>query len=84
LLIYKLFVSTIPMSTTWVFLGVIGGIEIYISLMRKKKKHVHKKQALWLVGKDMLYALIGLLISVILAVAVNPKIREDLGNYFGL
>jgi hypothetical protein len=84
LLIYKLFISTVPMSTTWVFLGVIGGREIAISLMRKKKKNTHKKKALFLVGKDMLYALIGLLISIILAIAVNPKIREDLGNYLGL
>lgn len=37
LLIYKLFISTVPMSTTWVFLGVIGGREIAISLARKKK-----------------------------------------------
>ncbi len=84
LLIYKLFISTVPMSTTWVFLGVIGGREIAISLMRKKKKSVHKKQALFLVGKDMLYALIGLAISIILAIAVNPKIREDFGHYIGL
>ena len=84
LLIYKLFISTVPMSTTWVFLGIIGGREIAISLMRRKKKDVHKKKALFLVGKDMLFALIGLLISIILAIAVNPKIREDLWNYLGI
>lgn len=84
LLIYKLTVSTVPMSTTWVFLGVIGGREIAISLMRKKKKHAHKRTALLLVGKDMLYALIGLTISLILAMAVNPQIREDVLRSLGL
>ncbi len=38
LLIYKLFISTVPMSTTWVFLGVIGGREIAVSLARSQER----------------------------------------------
>lgn len=46
LLIYKLFISTVPLSTTWVFLGVIGGREIAVSLARNKKGTEHKITAI--------------------------------------
>jgi len=80
LLIYKLFISTVPMSTTWIFLGIIGGREIAISLARKKKGTRHKKKALQLTLKDFGSAMLGLLISVILAAGANPAIRQDLIN----
>lgn len=78
LLIYKLFISTIPMSTTWVFLGIIGGREIAVSLARKKKGKKHKKKAVYLIGRDLAYALIGLIISVALASGANPAIRNEI------
>ena len=81
LLIYKLFISTVPMSTTWVFLGVIGGREIAISLARNKTGLKHKKRALFLIGRDFGYALIGLFISVALAIGANPGIRRALFQY---
>lgn len=82
LLIYKLFISTVPMSTTWVFLGVIGGREIAVNLSRNKRGKRHKKKALRFIFKDFSYALIGLLISVILASAANTAIREEIIRYF--
>jgi len=81
LLIYKLFVSTIPMSTTWVFLGTIGGREMAVSLSRKKKGFKHKSKALKMLGKDFLYATIGLVISVALASGANPTIRNKIIDY---
>lgn len=78
LLIYKLFISNVPMSTTWIFLGIIGGREIAISLARKKKGSRHKKKALRLTLKDFGSAMLGLLISVALAAGANPGIRQDL------
>jgi hypothetical protein len=81
LLIYKLFVSTVPMSTTWVFLGTIGGREIAVSLARKKDGFKHKRKALRIIGKDFLYASIGLLISVVLAAGANPTIRREVISY---
>jgi hypothetical protein len=80
LLIYKLFISTVPMSTTWVFLGIIGGREIAISLSRKKKGNKHKKKAVKMIGKDFLYAMIGLLVSIILAASGNASIRSEIYN----
>lgn len=78
LLIYKLFISTVPMSTTWVFLGVIGGREIAISLARTKKGKKHRKKAGRMILKDFSAAMIGLVISIALAAGANPDIRRVL------
>lgn len=78
LLIYKLFISTVPMSTTWVFLGVIGGREIAVSLARKKIGKKHKNKALRMILRDIAYAFTGLVISVALASGANPAIREEI------
>lgn len=82
LLFYKLLISTIPMSTTWVFLGTIGGRELAISFARKKAGTRHKIKALRIIGKDLLYALIGLVISIALAAGANEAIRKDVVAFF--
>lgn len=82
LLIYKLFISTIPLSTTWVFLGIIGGREIAISLVRKKSGLKHKKKAAFMMFRDLAYALIGLIISVALASGANPSIQKEIYTFF--
>ncbi len=82
LLLYKLFVSPIPMSTTWVFLGTIGGREIAISLARLKKGRVHKKKAVWIVLRDLKYATIGLIVSIVLAAGANPTITAEIVGFF--
>lgn len=81
LLIYKLFISTTPMSTTWVFLGTIGGRELAINLARIKEGHKHKLKAVRVIGRDLVYALVGLVISVMLATAVNDSIENDVLNF---
>ena len=84
LLIYKLFISTTPMSTTWIFLGIIGGRESAISIARKKKGVKHKKKALFITLRDFAYAMIGLVISIALAAGANEGIRNEIYNYFVL
>ncbi|MEE1900113.1 hypothetical protein V1389_17325 [Flavobacterium rakeshii] len=84
ILIYKLFISTVPMSTTWVFLGLIGGREIAINLARLKKGKKHKNKALKMIAKDFSFAFIGLIISVALAATVNPAIKNDVLSFIGL
>lgn len=76
LLIYKLFISTVPMSTTWVFLGIIGGREIAISLARTKKGKKHRKKAGRMIFRDFSSAMAGLFISVALAAGANKGIRD--------
>lgn len=80
LLYYKLYESTLPMSTTWLFIGLLGGRELAISITRSQlnKRKKSTKRAIKLIGKDMLYALIGLLISLILALAINDGIRHEI------
>ena len=82
LLYYKLFESTLPMSTTWLFIGLLGGRELAISLTRNRPKKRSKatKRALKMIGRDMLFALIGLLISLILALAINGNIRQEISD----
>lgn len=82
LLIYKLFISTVPMSTTWVFLGIIGGREIAVSLARKKRGKNHKMKSVRMITRDFTYAMIGLLVSVIMASAANPQIRREIATWF--
>lgn len=82
LLIYKLFISTVPLSTTWVFLGIIGGREIAIHISRNKKGRKHEKKAWLIILRDFAYALTGLIISVALATGANPGIREEVFGLF--
>ena len=84
LLYYKLFQSTIPMSTTWLFIGLLGGRELAISLgkVRAKRRIDTVKRSLRLIGRDLLYALIGLIISLLLALAINEQIREQIFSRF--
>ncbi|CAN5460072.1 hypothetical protein BH23BAC1_BH23BAC1_02630 [soil metagenome] len=83
LLFYFKSISTIPISTTWVFIGLLGGRELAISFTKKRRKKMNKslKASFHMVGKDLSYALIGLIISLILAIAINPNIREEVYNF---
>jgi hypothetical protein len=80
LLYYFKVISTVPISTTWVFIGLLGGRELAISFTKNRQKRRIKsmKRSLKLLGRDMLFAAIGLLISILLAIAINPHIREEL------
>lgn len=81
ILVYKLFISVIPMSTTWVFIGLLGGRELGFRIREKTKSKSKKKrikQAFVMIGKDLGLATIGLVISVIIATSVNPQFRDQL------
>lgn len=82
LLVYKLTISTIPMSTTWVFLGLLAGREVGISFMDKAMGKPMRK-VLRMISKDLMYALIGLAISMILAIAINPSVGRELLELIG-
>lgn len=75
--------SDIPMSTTWVFIGLLGGREIAFSLSRKMAEKRIKKywKAIGLVKRDLVNALIGLIVSLIMAVLVNAKMRDEIMNW---
>ncbi len=69
--------NNVPMSTTWVFIGLLGGRELAISFTKRQAKKRKKalQKSIKFIRKDLQHALIGLIISVILAILVNPIIR---------
>ncbi len=74
-------VNNIPMSTTWVFVGLLAGRELGMRL-RAHDSPVKFAKTFRLIGKDILSVAIGLIISIILAVAINPVIQQELMNFF--
>jgi len=69
--------SSIPMSTTWVFIGLLAGRELAIAT---QTRDYHFKNVFPLVGKDMLKLLFGLAVSIAIAVAIQHAIH--IGNFF--
>ena len=64
--------SKIPMSTTWVFLGLLAGRELAISIQSRGGFGVRTpRQAMQMLSKDAGMAAIGLLISLVVAYMVN-------------
>lgn len=74
-------VSVIPMSTTWVFIGLLAGREIAMSITDSQGKGRPIKNSFSLIFKDLGYAIIGLIVSIALAVAINPLIWDELLIY---
>lgn len=74
--------SQIPMSTTWVFIGLLAGREIAMTFTDTRGKGKPLKKSLKLIGKDVGYALIGLAVSIALAVAINPGIDDEILSFF--
>ena len=85
LLIYKLTISTVPMSTTWVFLGLLAGREIGMSIMGKGLSLSHPlPKVLKMIFKDLSFALFGLLVSIILAISINDEVRKEVFLLIGM
>jgi len=69
LLLYFKQYNDIPMSTTWVFVGMLCGRELAIATVQSasyKVKHVFP-----IIGKDMMKLLVGLGVSVVIAILIQ-------------
>ena len=66
LLVFKEW-SNVPMSTTWVFVGLLCGRELAIATWHKRKA----KRVLPIVVKDLMKVFMGLAVSVVLVVVVQ-------------
>lgn len=73
-------VNNIPMSTTWVFVGLLAGRELGMRLRAHDSTEKFAK-TFNLIFKDIISVTIGLIISIILAVAINPVIQEEIMNF---
>lgn len=74
-------ISVVPMSTTWVFIGLLAGREIAMSITDSSGKGRPFHHTYRLIAKDLTYALIGLVISILLAIAINPVILNELLDF---
>jgi len=72
LLFYFKLHSKVPMSTTWVFIGLLGGRELGMALRRSGENSILK--TFKLIFKDFSFAMIGLFISIIIAIGVNDHL----------
>jgi hypothetical protein len=68
---FKLY-SQVPMSTTWVFIGLLGGREVAMAIRKAGDISVFK--AFKLMSKDFAFAMIGLIISIAIAIGVNDNL----------
>lgn len=87
ILFYFKMLNNVPMSTTWVFIGLLGGRELAIAI--SKYKNVEKRRdrifrAFSLARKDVLKATIGLLVSLALALIINEGVRKEVMLLIGL
>jgi len=81
ILIYFKVYSNVPMSTTWVFIGLLGGRELAIALGKvgkEKKRKMLVIRAYRLAKNDVVKAFIGLVVSLILAVVINEGVRNEI------
>ena len=60
------------MSTTWVFIGLLAGRELGMSIMKTGSHTILSGMRLAL--KDATFALIGLMVSIAIAVGVNDNL----------
>ncbi len=68
--------STVPMSTTWVFVGLLAGREVAMAIRRTNEGGM--RAAVRLASKDLLYVSVGLLVSTMLAFASNETFVNQL------
>ncbi|MEC7948356.1 MAG: hypothetical protein VX265_12385 [Myxococcota bacterium] len=74
--------SKVPMSTTWVFLGLLGGRELAMTLRGSGDRSTGAAVRMML--RDAGLAATGLAVSLILACVVNEVVRDALLSSIGL
>ena len=75
-LLYKAFLSTFPLSTTWVFLGLLGGREIALRIKEQEFEYTFTNRESGNLGKtigsDLWKAFIGVVVSLVIALGIQP------------
>lgn len=82
ILFYFKEVSNVPMSTTWVFIGLLAGREIAMSLRKTSGRPL--AQVARMAGRDLGYVCTGLAVSVLLAISINDNMRQELFALLGI
>ena len=75
-LLYKAFLSSFPLSTTWVFLGLIGGRELSLRIKQQTSDVLFTNKEAGSLGKvlgtDLGKAAVGVVVSVGIALSIQP------------
>ena len=78
-LLYKAFLSTFPLSTTWVFLGLIGGREIALRIKEQEFeiKFTNRESGNLgnVIGRDLWKAFVGVVVSLVIALSIQPLVQ---------
>ncbi len=82
ILLYFKMHSKVPMSTTWVFIGLLSGRELAMAWTQTSERSL--SDTLRMIGRDLGFVTIGLLVSIILALAVNDEFARQLFGLLGL
>lgn len=69
ILLYFKELNNLPMSTTWVFVGLLTGRELAIATVHRHTYHF--KYVFPIIGSDFMKMMIGLMISVLIVLGVN-------------
>lgn len=81
ILFYFKMYNNVPMSTTWVFIGLLAGRELAIAVGKHgkaKRRNAWMIRAFRLARKDVYKALFGLVVSLILAIIINKGVRDEI------
>jgi phosphate/sulfate permease len=81
ILFYFKMYSNVPMSTTWVFIGLLAGRELAIAIGKhgsSKKRGAWIFRAIKLARKDVYKAFFGLVVSLVLTVVINKGVRDEI------
>ena len=70
--------SNIPMSTTWVFVGLLAGRELGMTLSHSADEGRSLADARRLMFRDLFSVSVGFAIALLLAMAINPVTRAAL------
>ena len=77
-LLYKAFLSSFPLSTTWVFLGLLAGRELALRVRELEQNTVFTNQMYGglssVIGSDFRKASVGLIVSLVIALGIQPLI----------
>ena len=77
-LLFRTFLSSFPLSTTWVFLGLLAGRELALRIKEFQCKTTFTNQTngsvAMVIGSDLGKATVGLMVSLLVALGIQPLI----------
>jgi len=79
LLVFQVW-NEVPMSTTWVFVGLLGGRELAMALRDANEDGRSVGAAFKMMARDLVYVTIGFIVALAVAAGSNPVVKDALLN----